>query len=117
MNTLPHTVARKLALSLLAASTMLAGAAHAMPHPFSALDTGMLVNAQGERNIEINANTRAVNVTNGETVSFTVGGQHFTYAFNAWDTIGAIDLSAIAPKDVTVPAVRVYIARNPLSQG
>jgi hypothetical protein len=88
-----------------------------MPKPFSPLDAGMLVNAEGDRNIAVGAGTRYVNVVNGETVTFTVDGQRFTYAFNAWDTINSIDLAAIAPKGVKVPPVRVYIAANPAYQG
>lgn len=102
---------------MLAASAFAAGAAQAMARPFSPLDAGMLVDAPSDRSVVIGAQTRAVNVTNGETVTFTVGDRRFTYAFDAWSTIGAIDLAAIAPKGVTVPPVRVYIAPNPLSQG
>jgi hypothetical protein len=109
---------RNLILSLLTGATLAAGAAQAMPKTFSPLDAGTLVpGADAGRRIEIGANTHAVNVTNGETVTFTVNGQRFTYAFDAWNSINSIDLSAIAPKDVTVPQVRVYIAPNPLSLG
>jgi hypothetical protein len=109
---------RTLFLPLLAAAGIAAGTAHAMPKPFSPLDAGMLVaNTDGNRNIEIGTGTRYVNVTNGETVTFTVDGQRFAYAFNAWNSIGVINLSAIAPKDLKVPEVRVYIAPNPIGQG
>jgi hypothetical protein len=109
---------RTVLLALLAAAGLTAGAAHAMPKPFSPLDTGMLVtNTMGDRSLAIGADTRYVNVTNGETVTFKVDGASFTYTFNAWDTIGVVDLSAIAPKDVKVPQVRVYIAPNPIGQG
>ncbi len=109
-----HARLHSLALVLVAA----AGAAHAMPKAFSPLDAGMLVpGADGARTVTIGADTRFVNVVNGETVNFTVSGKSFTYAFNAWNSIGAIDLSAIAPKDLKAPPVRVYIAPNPLGQG
>jgi hypothetical protein len=45
-----------------------------------------------------------------------VGGRQFTYVFDAWPSTDSIPLSAIAPKGVTVPDVRVYIAPNPLYQ-
>jgi hypothetical protein len=77
----------------------------------------LVTGAEGARNVAVGADTRYVNVVNGETVSFKVDGKTFTYAFNAWNSIGAVDLSAIAPKDVKVPQVRVYIAPNPLGQG
>jgi hypothetical protein len=108
---------RTLILPLLAVATLAGGAAQAMPKPFSPLDAGTLVTGAAGRSIEIGANTRAINVTNGETVTFTVGDKRFTYAFDAWSSITSIDLSAIAPKDLSVPQVRVYIAANPLSQG
>jgi len=117
MKTTLPALARTLILPLLVATGLAAGAVHAMPKPFSPLDAGMLVMAPANRSIEIGAHTRYVNVTNGETVEFDVGGKHFTYAFDAWNSIGAVDLMAIAPKDVAVPQVRVYIAPNPLSVG
>jgi hypothetical protein len=102
----------------LAAAGLASGAAQAMPKPFSPLDAGMLVeNTAGDRSIEIGADTRYVNVTNGETVSFLVDGRRFSYTFDAWNSIAAIDLAKIAPSDVKVPQVRVYIAPNPLGQG
>jgi hypothetical protein len=117
MTTPTSTLARRMVLSLLAAAGFAAGSAHAMPRPFSPLDAGMLVNAAGERTIAIDEHTRYANVTNGETVTFKVGDERFTYAFDAWNSVGSVDLSAIAPKDLAVPHVRVYIAPNPLGQG
>jgi len=109
---------RTLFLPLLLAAGFAAGTAHAMPKPFSPLDTGMLVtNTTGDRSLAIGPDTRYVNVTNGETITFTLNGASFTYAFDAWNTIGVVDLSAIAPRDLKVPQVRVYIAPNPVSQG
>lgn len=102
----------------LAAAGFVTGSAQAMPKPFSPLDAGMLVESTAaDRSIEIGADTRYVNVTNGETVSFLVDGRRFSYTFDAWNSIAAIDLAKIAPSDVKVPPVRVYIAPNPLGQG
>ncbi|GAA4689716.1 hypothetical protein GCM10025794_24430 [Massilia kyonggiensis] len=102
---------RTLALSILA---LAAGTAGAMPRP---MDAGRVVMSDtADRDVAVDASTRWVNVTNGQTVRFTVGGQHFTYVFDAWPSTDSIPLSAIAPKGVSVPDVRVYIAPNPLYQ-
>jgi hypothetical protein len=109
---------RTLLVPLLAAASFATGTAQASPKPFSPLDAGMPVaDAAGERSIDVSTDRHYINVVNGETVTFVVGGKRFTYAFNAWNTIGAIDLSSIAPKDLRVPQVRIYIAPNPASQG
>jgi hypothetical protein len=102
---------RTLALSILA---LAAGTAGAMPRP---MDAGRVVMSDtADRDVAVDASTRWVNVTNGQTVRFTVGGQHFTYVFDAWPSTDSVPLSAIAPKGVSVPDVRVYIAPNPLYQ-
>jgi hypothetical protein len=102
---------RTLALSVL---VLAAGTAGAMPRP---MDAGRVIMSDtADRDVTVDASTRWVNVTNGQTVRFTVGGQRFTYVFDAWPGTDSIPLSAIAPKGVTVPDVRVYIAPNPLYQ-
>lgn len=104
---------RTLALPLLLASAAVATtAAHAAPAHDGA-DYGTLVTGAAAgtgRPLVIDAHTRWVNVTNGETVRFDVGGQQFTYAFNTYDNVNSIDLASIAPAGVSVPNVRVYIA-------
>jgi len=105
---------RTLALSILALAAVAAGTAGAMPHP---MDAGRIVMSDtADREIAVDGSTRWVNVTNGQTVRFTVGGQRFTYVFDAWPSTDSVPLSAIAPKGVSVPDVRVYIAPNPLYQ-
>ena len=105
---------RTLALSILA---LAAGTAGAMPRPAMTMDAGRVVMSDtADRDVTVDASTRWVNVTNGQTVRFTVGGQRFTYVFDAWPTTDSVPLSAIAPKGLSVPDVRVYIAPNPLYQ-
>ena len=102
---------RTLALSIL---VLAAGTAGAMPRP---MDAGRVIMSDtADRDVAVDASTRWVNVTNGQTVRFTVGGRQFTYVFDAWPSTDSVPLSAIAPKGVTVPDVRVYIAPNPLYQ-
>ena len=105
---------RTLALSILALAASTAGAT---PRPSMPMDFGRIVMSDtADRDVTVDASTRWVNVTNGQTVRFDVGGQRFTFTFDAWPTTDSIPLSAIAPKGVAVPDVRVYIAPNPLYQ-
>ncbi len=105
---------RTLALSILALAAFATSTAGAMPRP---MDAGRVVMSDtADRDVAVDVSTRWVNVTNGQTVRFTVGGQRFTFVFDAWPSTDSVPLSAIAPKGVTVPDVRVYIAPNPLYQ-
>jgi hypothetical protein len=108
---------RTLALSILALAAGAAGAAGATPRPAVTMDAGRVITSvTADRDVAVDASTRWVNVTNGQTVRFDVGGQRFTFVFDAWPGTDSVPLSAIAPKGVTVPDVRVYIAANPLYQ-
>jgi hypothetical protein len=108
---------RTLALSIATCAVLAAGMASAMPRPSNPMDFGRVVMSDtADRDVAVDASTRWVNVTNGQTVRFTVGGRTFTFAFDAWPSADSVPLSAIAPKGVTVPDVRVYIAANPLYQ-
>jgi hypothetical protein len=107
---------RTLALSI-AATALAAGTAAAMPRQQNPMDFGRIVTSDAaDRTVVVDASTRWVNVANGQTVRFTAGGQTFTFAFDAWPSVDSVPLSAISPKGVTVPDVRVYIAPNPLYQ-
>ena len=108
------TLSRILALSILA---LAAGTAGATPRPAMTMDAGRIIMSDTpDRDVAVEASTRWVNVTNGQTVRFDVGGRRFTFAFDAWPGTDSVPLSAIAPKGVAVPDVRVYIAANPLYQ-
>ena len=105
---------RTLALSILALAAFATSTAGAMPRP---MDAGrVIMSGTADRDVAIDASTRWVNDTNGQTVRFDVGGRRFTFVFDAWPSTDSVPLSAIAPKGVTVPDVRVYIAPNPLYQ-
>jgi hypothetical protein len=82
---------------------------------YGTLDIGAAPGAG--RLVRIDEHTRWVNVTDGDTVRFEVGGKRFTFTFDAWNSVNSVELSAIAPAGVTVPKVRVYIAQNPLYVG
>jgi len=67
--------------------------------------------ASAERTIKLAPTTRWVNVTDGETVRFTKDGHTFAWRFSTINS-AMFDLSTIAPADVDVKGVRVYVAAN-----
>jgi hypothetical protein len=107
---------RTLVLPLLLTGAAFASASsHAAPFTGSAADYGVVdtgAAANQGRAVAIDANTRYVNVTNGDTVRFDVGGKAFTYTFDTYDNVNEVDLAKIAPAGVNVPNVRVYVAPN-----
>jgi len=74
--------------------------AHAAPAAAAALNA--------DRTIVIQPGTRYVNVTNGETVLFQVGGKSFVRKFYSMLSHGSFSLSEIAPADVDVHGIVVY---------
>lgn len=65
------------------------------------------------RSVTIDEKTRSINVNQGDVVQFNVGGQTFAWQF---DTLreGRIDLATIAPADVHVHGVNVFVEANPV---
>lgn len=65
-----------------------------------------------DRQIELRPGAKYVNVTRGETVLIKAGGQAFAWKF---DTLGTpvFSLQEIAPKDINVQGVQVYVAPSP----
>lgn len=111
---------RNLILSLIAGAAFaatLAAPAQAMVHTPNRADIGNAAPGAGGRVIVIDAHTRWVNVTNGETVQFDVNGHRFTFTFDAGNNLNVVNLSAFAPADVMAPMVPVYIAPNLQSEG
>lgn len=66
------------------------------------------------RVITLGADSKYINVDNGETVTIRVNGKAITWTFYTFPTIFSVDLHMIAPQDVAAGAIRVYIADNPL---
>jgi hypothetical protein len=69
------------------------------------------------RTVVVGANTGHVNVTGGDVVKFVVGDKSFAWAFNGPSSIGEIDLNEIAPAGTLDHTVKVYVARNPDTDG
>lgn len=65
-----------------------------------------------DRQIELRPGAMYVNVTRGETVLIKVGGQAFAWKF---DTLGTpvFSLQEIAPRDINVQGVKVYVNSSP----
>lgn len=64
------------------------------------------------RKVVIKPTTKWVNVTNGEAITFVVGEQSFTFHFNTYANTSSLSLSAIAPVDISVPDIRVYVTQH-----
>jgi|SRR5471032_518267 len=73
--------------------------------------------ANAEREIVIDASTKWINVTNGETVRITKDGKSFTWRFDVLGDETSFHLSEIAPADFKVDGVRVFVAANPTYRG
>nr|WP_315396959.1 CzcE family metal-binding protein [uncultured Duganella sp.] len=66
------------------------------------------------RVIAISPTTTSINVDQGDVVTFDVGGKRFTWQFDTLRPSDRFKLSAIAPAEVGVKEVWVYVATNPL---
>lgn len=99
-------------------STALMSAAQAAGPTGTAADYGMQAPATAAaRTIVINGDTKWINVENGETVQFSIGGQSFTWNFSTFPGETSFDLTRIVPAGVKIGNVRVYVAANPLYRG
>lgn len=61
------------------------------------------------RVLDITPGTRHVNVIDGETVTFNVDGQPFTWTFRMNHGEGVVALAAILPKELDAHGVMVYV--------
>ena len=71
--------------------------------------------AAATKTIMINANTKYVNVTGGDTVLFKVGDKTFAWQFNG--RVSKINLSDIAPAGLLDHDVAAYVSNNPQYTG
>ncbi|WP_372525743.1 CzcE family metal-binding protein [Piscinibacter sp.] len=96
------------------ALSLLAGCASA---DFASADLGAAAEGHYDRKVLVRANTRFVNVDNGEVVKFVVQqpdgtDKSFTWHFDARrDAVG--DLSKLAPAGVLGRPVTVYVGPDP----
>lgn len=103
---------------LCAALTTVAAPAIAAGPTGTAADYGSSApHAAAQRSIELQADTRHINVTRGETVTIARAGQRFTWHVQTFNHQTTFALSDIAPKDMPVDGIAVYVAANPLYAG
>lgn len=108
------SLTRSLILSLLSSAAIASTAASAATFRGVSEDYGQVVTTSAvNKVVQVDASTRWVNVTDGQTVRFEIDGKSFTFNFATWPGGQQVDLATIAPKDMAVPNVRIYIAPNP----
>jgi hypothetical protein len=71
----------------------------------------------GTRTIVIAPDTKYVNVTGGEIVTFVVGDKAFAWSFNGTRYVVPFDLSITAPPGVLDYKVMAYVAPDPRYMG
>jgi hypothetical protein len=75
---------------------------------------GQLVQTDSaDRTIVVDANTRDVNVTQGEKVKFVASGREFVVAFDG--VAQGIDLRELAPQGALDHAVRTHVEASPFT--
>ncbi|GAB3254426.1 CzcE family metal-binding protein [Chitinimonas naiadis] len=93
--------------------TGLATAAVAAPHPATYADPAH----SPDLTVEINPQTRWINVTNDQTITIRQGGSVFSWHVDVLHGEGVVALGAIAPAGFDAGEVRIYVAPNPARQG
>ncbi|WP_426073921.1 CzcE family metal-binding protein [Janthinobacterium sp. DSP2-3-3] len=73
--------------------------------------------AAAQRSIDLQPETRHINVTRGEAVTIARAGQRFTWHVQTFNNKTVFALAEIAPKDMPVDGVAVYVAANPQYAG
>ena len=107
-----HRSALAILCAVLATSALAAGPTG------TAADYGTPVHhGAAQRTITLQADTRHINVTRGETVTIARAGQRFTWHVHTFSNQTVFALADIAPQDMAVDGVQVYVAANPLYAG
>lgn len=97
-----------LSLSLLAAGAQAAGPAN------TSADYGRSTDGPAAKRIVLTPQTKAVNVNDGETVEFIIGDKSFSWHFQTFRNENNFELAKIAPPELGVNGVRVYISPDPV---
>lgn len=106
------------AITALSLSLALAGNALAADPTDTAADYGSPASQMdATRTITIAPGEKTINVTRGETVTIVVGQQRFSWNVQTFSNATVFALAAIAPKDMPVEGILVYVANDPLYTG
>jgi hypothetical protein len=109
------TLSRALLLSLVfVAVTAHANGLTGTPADFGARATAAI---PVDQRIVLTPGTKVINVNNGDTVEFVVGGKTFRWHFDTFLSEANFPLSRIAPADVPADGIKVYVAANPIYRG
>ena len=73
--------------------------------------------SNAQRHIMLTADTRYVNVDDGDTIEFQTAKGNFTWHFDTLVGESAFDLNKIAPAGTLSRNVTVYVGANPLYRG
>lgn len=104
--------------TLFALAIALSTGANAAVPTGGARDYGQPVaSAQAARSIDVTPATKYVNVTNGETVSFNINGQTFSWYVSTYPGVHQFRLKDIAPGALGIGDIRVFVSANPLYVG
>ena len=104
--------------AILILSLVLAGSASAAGKSGTSADYGQPAPESAyARVVTLAEGASSVNVTDGETVTFALGGQRFTWDVRTFPNDAAFKLSEIAPAGVAAEGITVYVAPNPLYIG
>ncbi|WP_295754522.1 CzcE family metal-binding protein [Undibacterium sp.] len=64
-----------------------------------------------QRTITLLPNTKYINVVQGEVIKFTSQGKSFTWNFDTLNTF-TFNLAEVAPKEMNIENIQVYIKKN-----
>ena len=95
-----------------AGSVLLSSAACAAMPDLAALGSST---TSASRTIKIDRSTDSVNVTAGDTVNFVVEEKNFFWNFDVASNVYMFDLNKVAPQNMLIQRINVYIAPNLIS--
>jgi hypothetical protein len=106
-------------VSLVIAGAFAAAAPAFANHPAASPNLGTPVHDEStDRDIVLDAGTKWVNVTGGETIRFVVGGKSFSWRFDTYSISPVFDLDKIAPAGMLDGrSIKVYVSPDPLYSG
>lgn len=72
--------------------------------------------SSAQRTIKLDQNSKYINVTQGETITFVFEGNSFTWNFDTFGT-PVFNLKEIAPKNINTQNIVIYTREDPTFTG